>query len=255
MKIRAIYKKMKPNKKNLKIEYDKTSKKRPAWIKVKGLPEKVSFISVFLDKKSGKRTQGYRIYVNKELFLPIDYTNEEMKKFYDKFSENYDKEVKKKNMNAVKFFVEKIEKYINKGKMLDLGAGTGLVTEKFVKKGFYPATLVDFSEKMLNKAKKRKKLKDCEFVKKDLRKLNLNKKFDLILSFFSLGSISYFEEEEMLKIMKIAKKHLKKQGIIAIFGHDLTDKDKKIFKEIDSGIYPLNKKKGFFINWFIGKKK
>ena len=218
-----------------------------------GLPEGITFISILLDNKTGKRRQTYSIYIEKGLFLPIDYTKKEMEIFYNKFAEGYDKEIKKKNMRAIDFFVKRVKKHIKGGEMLDLGAGTGLVTGKFVKQGFSPATLIDFSEGMLKKARKRKELKNCKFLKKDLRRFNLHKKFDFVLSFFSLGSNTYFSPTEISKTLVLAKKHLKKGGIIAIFGHDFNEKQKKVFKEIDSGVYTLES--GYHMNWFIGKKK
>ena len=139
MKLRCLYKKVKPEKYKLKISYDKKSKGRPAWVKIEGLPDGISYISVLLDEKSEKKRQTYCIYIEKGLFLPIDYTKKEMEIFYNKFSEGYDKEIRKKNMRAIDFFVKRVKKHIKRGEMLDLGAGTGLVTEKFVKQGFSPA--------------------------------------------------------------------------------------------------------------------
>ncbi|HRZ85380.1 MAG TPA: class I SAM-dependent methyltransferase [Candidatus Paceibacterota bacterium] len=264
MKIRKLFKGIKPDKYSLKLEYDKSSKGRPAWIKVKGLPDDVQFIRIHLGRKGigGKRIQTYRTYLIDGLFLPIDYTNGEMAKFYDKFSEVYDYSIKTKgkgvagqNLIAANFLLNKLKKYIDKGEMLDLGAGTGLITELFVKEGFYPATLVDYSKGMLEKAKTRKGLKGCKFIQADIRNLNLNKKYDLILSFFSFGSDSYFSSEELDKILGIAKKHLKHNGIFAVLGHTSVDKFGKYFKKLDSGIYDLSTRNKFYTDYFIGRAK
>lgn len=264
MKIRKIFKGTKPDKYHLKIEYEKNSKQRPAWIKVNGLPEDVQFIRIHLGKKGkeGKRIQTYKTYLIEGLFLPIDYTKKEMAKFYNKFSEVYDSYIKNEgkgvagqNILAANFLLSKIKRYILEGEMLDLGAGTGRITELFVKEGFFPATLVDYSKGMLDKAKKRKGLKRCKFIEKDLRNLNLNKKYDLILSFFSFGSDSYFDNEEIDKILNIANKHLKSEGIFAVLGHTQTKKFEKYFKKLDAGIYDLSTKNKFYTDYFIGRIK
>ena len=245
--------------KKIKIEYDKTSKGRPAWIKIQGLPEGSRFISIHCGKKGteGTRIQAYQTYLIPELYLPLNYTKEEMSKFYDQFSEYYDNSLKSTNYNikAAEFIVKKLKKYIKKGEFLDLGAGTGLITEMFVKEGFGPATLVDYSQGMLNKAKKRKTLKNCKFVRADIRKLNLHKKFDLILSFFSFGSSSYFDKDEMDDLLKIVKNHLKDNGLFVVLGHTSVSEFKSAFKSLDSGIYALDKEKKFYTDYFIGRKK
>jgi ubiquinone/menaquinone biosynthesis C-methylase UbiE len=260
MKFVAYYKKVYPKKK-LKVKFDKRKNQRPAWIKVEGLPKGVNFISIHLGKKGieGERIQFYKTYLPEGLFLPTNYTKEEMKRFYDKFSEIYDYDIGHsgagggQNILAAEFLIKKLKKYIQKGELLDLGAGTGLITEMFVKEGFSPATLVDYSDGMLNKAKKRKGLKKSKFIKADLRKLKLGKKYDLILSFFSLGSSSYFSKEELESIINNIRKHLKKNGIIVLLGHMPLPEFEKEFKKLESGIYCLNSKKEFYTDYFIGK--
>jgi len=243
----------------LKVTYDKTSKGRPAWIEIKGLPEGARFISIHCGKKGteGTRIQAYQTYLLENLYLPLNYTKEEMSKFYDKFSESYDNSIKSTNynINAAEFLIDKLKKHIKKGELLDLGAGTGLITEMFVKEGFKPATLVDYSQGMLNKAKKIKSLKGCKFIKADIRKLDLHKKFDLVLSFFSFGSSSYFDKEELDKILKIAQNHTKEGGIFAVLGHTAVSKFKEYFKPLESGIYTLDKENKFYTDYFIGRKK
>lgn len=259
MKLRGYYIKKDPNKLNLNINYDKKSKGRPAWIQIKGLPNKVSFIVVHLGKKGkeGRRIQFYKTYLPAGLFLPIDYTKEEMKEFYNKFSDIYDKDIikHKHNIRAAKFLCNKLRKYTKtKVSILDLGAGTGLITEIFFDAGFKDITLVDYSERMLDKAKKRSKLKNCKFILCDIKKLNLNKKYDVIISIFSLGSSSYFSEDEFGDLLRTVKKHLKPNGIIALIGHDNKDIFKREFKELESGVYTLNEKNEFYTDYFIGKK-
>jgi SAM-dependent methyltransferase len=259
MKIRRYYVGKKADNSKLRISYDKTSKIRPAWIKVKGLPKRSRFISIHLGKKGkeGTRIQFYHTYLLEELYLPINYTKEEMAIFYDKFSEDYDKYIKSTNFNtrAAEFLIGKLKKHIKKGEFLDLGAGTGLITEMFVKEGFGPATLVDYSQGMLDKAKKVNSLKECKFIEADIRKLNLGKKFDLVLSFFSFGSSSYFDKDELDKILKIAQNHLKKEGIFCVLGHTGVSKFEKYFKPLETGVYTLDEESKSYVDYCIGRKK
>ncbi|MAH43484.1 hypothetical protein CL614_07265 [archaeon] len=264
MKLRGYYRAVRiKNSEKYKLSFEKTKNRRPAWIKVEGLPKRTSFISVFLDKKGkqGKRIQLYKKYLtfSGNLYLPINWTKEEMKKYYDKWAKDYDHGLKftakGQNIKAAEFLIKKLKKHIKGGEVLDLGAGSGIITEMFVKAGFGPVTLVDYSEGMLKQAKKRKGLQGCKFIKKDVRKLNLKKKFDLVMSFFSFGSSSYFDDEELDKILEIPHKHLKKGGVFALLGHVPVKKFEKKFKKLDSGIYELNKKKKFYTDYFIGRKK
>ena len=258
MKIRTLYQRKKADKYNLKYEYDKSSKGRPAWIYVKsGLPEDIGYINIHLGKrgKEGKRIQSYMRYLPDKLFLPIDYTKEEMEKYYNKWSSSYNKELKRTgfNINAGKFLVEKLKKHLKSGSLLDLGAGTGLITEIFTKEGFKPATLVDYSGGMLKEAKKNENLKGSTFVKADIRNLNLNRKYDVVISTFSFGSSSYFNLEELPNILNIVMKHLKKGGIICVLGHFGEDLFEKDFKVLDKGIYTLSKERKFYTDYFIGR--
>lgn len=259
MKVRNIYKKERAEKYKLKIRYDKKSKGRPAWIYIKGAPRGTRFISVHLGKKGkeGRRIQYYRTYLPSGLFLPIDYTPAEIQEYYNKFSEIYDQEVIKheQNLRAAYFLLKKLKKYIKRGGMLDLGAGTGLITEIFVKAGFSPAVLVDYSQGMLDQAKKKSALVESEFIKTDVRKLNLKKQFDVILGFFSFANSSYFRREELDSLLNVANKHLKKKGVIAILGHFSADLFERKFKTKEKGIYVLNKKSKFYTDYFIGERR
>lgn len=180
-----------------------------------------------------------------------------MAKFYDEFSKGYDKELLKYrwNLNAAEFLTKKIKKYLSRGEMLDLGAGTGLVSEVFVKQGYSPATLIDFSKDMLKRARERRSLKGCRFINKDVLALNLNKKYDLIVSTFSLGSSSYFNDDDKIKLISIINRHLKKGGVIAVLGHQGKYFFRNNFKTLEQGIYTLSKGRKFYTDYYIGRRK
>jgi SAM-dependent methyltransferase len=255
--IRAIYRR-KLISKQPKFFYDKTSKERPAWVEIKGLPERTMFIRL----NYNHCLYSYMLYLMEGLYLPIDYTSEEMAKFYDKWSSKYDSYVKggKINLEEGESIVSLFDKY-NKNKnieILDLGAGTGILSEILVGHGYKNITLVDFSQKMLNKAKKNKLLKNCRFIKADLRKINLHKKFDVACSLFSFGSTSYFSREEIPIIFNVLKKHLKNNAFFFIVGHSKHEEYTKQFKTLESGEHShsgIVKGKPFYINYFIGRKK
>jgi len=259
MKIQYYYIQRELDRLKTKIIYDKNSEGRPAWIYIEGLPKGVNFIMANLGKnvKEGQRIQYYKTYLPEGLFLPIDYNNDEMKKFYDKFSEIYDKELKsnKQNLEAGKFLSEKLKKYSRKDiSILDLGAGTGLISEIYIDNGFKNITLVDYSRKMLNKAKSRKKLKNCKFIYCDIKKLDLKRKYDIVISNFSFGNPSYFTLKYLREAIKVVKKHMKPNSIIAIIGPFNRNIIENEFKKLESGIYTLNRNRKQYTDFFIGSK-
>jgi len=234
---------------SLKFTYDKSSKKRPAWIWVKELPKDVMFISTRINKK----IEHYRVYLSTEvpLFLPTTYTREEMKKYYDKFAEIYDENVESKNLLATRFLLNNISLPSN-AKILDLGAGSGISSLPFIEDGYSDITLLDYSEKMLEKAMSKEKLKDCKFICKDIMDLRLKNKFDLIFSVFSFASKSYFKEEEMADLWEKVNSHLKTKGLFVVMGYDF-EPPNNLIKKIKSGEYEIIP--GYKAKWYIGIKK
>ncbi len=218
---------------NLRVNYDKTSKKRPAWIEVNGLPKNTGFIVMRIN---GKRERyGFWISSKYNIFLPVDSTRTELKKFYDQFSKIYDKYIIPNNTDAIKYLIKKI-KMKKDAQILDLGAGTGIASGVMVKAGYKNITLTDFSSGMLAKAKKKPSLRNCRFVKADTRKLNLQKKFDLIVSVYSFAEDAYFEEDEMPKLWKRVAAHMNKGATLALIGY-YYEPPNKFFKKLKAGVY------------------
>lgn len=234
--------------KNIKFTYDKTSPKRPAWIYVKNLPKNVMFLST----RANGKIHHYRAYLSTTipLFLPANYTKEEMEKFYDKFAQIYDDEVESRNSRAAKFLFNKI-KLPKNAKILDLGAGSGISSVLLVKMGYKDITLLDFSKGMLTKAKQKKELKNCKFIKQDITKLKLKESYDLIFSIFSFASSSYFNDKEMSKLWKNVTNILKPKGILMLMGNDF-EPTRNLIKKIKSGKYEIIS--GYKAQWYIGKK-
>ena len=152
-----------------------------------------------------------------------DYSN-----YYDFFYEdkNYKKEV-----NFLKNFF-----YKNKFKaknILEFGSGTGNHAILLAKSG-YNVHGIELSPEMILKAKKHKRF----FLQKgDITKINLKKKFDVVLSMFHV--ISYLTiNQKVISAFKNANKHLKKNGLFifdfwytpAVLSQKPTKKIKKIKK-------------------------
>ena len=120
--------------------------------------------------------------------------------------------------------------------ILDLGCGTGSHDFILAKKG-YQVTGVDLSGSMLKIAKKRRQELNlqADFFKADIRKINLKKKFDAVISMFAV--IGYqTSNEDLEKALKTAYNHLKKGGLFIFevwFGPAvLADKPKNKTKNI-----------------------
>lgn len=96
--------------------------------------------------------------------------------------------------------------------VLDLACGAGRHAISFAKKG-YKVTGIDLSENLLSFAREKSAEAgtDIEFIRQDVRELNLGIKFDMVVNLFT--SFGYFETDgENFLIFDIAGKHLKTGG-------------------------------------------
>ncbi|MEA3430927.1 MAG: class I SAM-dependent methyltransferase [Nanoarchaeota archaeon] len=95
--------------------------------------------------------------------------------------------------------------------LLDVGCGTGSHLE--ILKKYYECTGIDIYANMLKIAKR--KVQDVKFIQADMRQFNLNKKFDIIISLFSVilysGTYSNFK-----KTIKNMYNHLNVGGILIL---------------------------------------
>lgn len=119
------------------------------------------------------------------------------------------------SLNDLNFY----KKWLPKDKeasILELCCGTGRLTIPIAKEG-YNITGVDYTASMLNQAitKANKEQLPIDFVQKDIRTLNLEKKFDFI--FIPFNSIHHlYKNEDLFKVLKIVKKHLQENGIFLL---------------------------------------
>lgn len=129
----------------------------------------------------------------------------ELAKYYDKISsqKNYEKEVD---------FIDKIlRKYKIKGKkILDVACGTGNHAALLKRKG-YQVLGIDVSAEMLRIA--RKKVSGVKFLLRDMKKLNLRKKFDVIICLYN--TIHYNNNyNELESTLRSFNEHLKQGGVL-----------------------------------------
>lgn len=110
-----------------------------------------------------------------------------------------------------------IKKYSKDAKsILELGSGTGKHAILLAQKG-YEVVGVDISENMVKQAQVRvlenKDLKDkTSFFCADIRSLNLNKKFDAVISLFHVVSYQT-TNQDLKKTFAVAKNHLNEEGL------------------------------------------
>ncbi len=114
--------------------------------------------------------------------------------------------------SEVEYILNIINKYsTNKIKtILNLGCGTGKHDNIFARKG-YKVTGIDLSQEMIDIANKNK-LKNTHFLKGDVRNIDLNKKFDVIVSLFHVASYQT-TNKDFEKYLRTAYNHLKKNDI------------------------------------------
>lgn len=161
---------------------------------------------------------------------------------FQSYADYYDVIYQDKNYGAECDFLKAIfSKYSSKSvrSILDLGCGTGGHSLILAERG-YRVTGIDISSKMLEISRKKAKERklNIEFIPGDIRKIELNQKFDAVISMFAV--ISYqITNEDLISTFKAALKHLKKNGLFifdAWFGPAvLIQKPSDRFKVIEKG--------------------
>ena len=200
------------------IHYDNKCKKRPSWVKI-NLDKKIIFIKIiFYDE-----TFWYRRYF-KDYFFPLNFTSEDYKNYYDEIAEYYESYVpQNKKMGKIVLDIFKENNISKKSKILDLGAGTGFVTEAIVEEGYKNLTLLDISKNEVEIAKTKKSLKNCNFIIADITKEDIGSNYEVI---FETMVIDYFKGDKMPEILKKIKNALTEKGKFIVI-------DRHIFQEFD----------------------
>ncbi|MEF3280332.1 MAG: class I SAM-dependent methyltransferase [Elusimicrobiota bacterium] len=113
-------------------------------------------------------------------------------------------------------FIIKSSKIGEGAKILDIPCGVGRHSIILASKGFNVVG-VDFASHYLDQAKKtarKNNIKNIKFIKKDMRKINFNCDFDLVINMYT--SFGYFNEKENFKFLKKIYKALKKNGLFIL---------------------------------------
>lgn len=127
-------------------------------------------------------------------------------KVYDTFMDNvpYDE--------WVKYLHELLKKHnVLEGIILDLGCGTGSVTQKLSELN-YDMIGIDYSQEMLQIAMEKTQEKDILYLEQDMREFELYGTVNAIVSI--CDSMNYItEEEDFLKVLKLANNYLDPGGV------------------------------------------
>ena len=229
------------------IEYEKSSKKRPSWVKIK-LDKKIIFIKILFNDEAF----WYRRYFE-DYFFPLEANSEDYKNYYNKIAKDYESYVPQNKLMInilLNFFKElKIKK---DSKILDLGAGTGMVTEGIIRGGYKNITLMDISDKELEIAKNKKSLKDANFIILDITKDNIKRKFDVI---YETMSLDYFRGEKLVTILEKIKNALFNNVKFIVLDRHIYPEFNNYFKKIKSGKFALETPEGSFnYYYYVGEK-
>ncbi len=117
--------------------------------------------------------------------MTVDNPKNLVPKFFDNTSTSYDKVAVLATFGKDRYWKKEILKHIQKGtNILDLACGTGILTRKLAEK--FPNSKIiglDITQSYLEIAKRNSfKYTNISFIRQDAEKLNLDKKFDCIVS-------------------------------------------------------------------------
>ena len=163
-------------------------------------------------------------------------------RFFEKTAYTYDKIVNLTTFGKDKYWKKEIIKKIpNCGSVLDLACGTGILTLQIAKKLPSAKILgVDITESYLDIARKKlKHYQNISFLCQDAEKLNLNQKFDCIVSSY----IPKYCNAETL--IKICLNQLNPGGKIIL--HDFTYPKNKIIRSLWNIYFVVLHLVGYFL--------
>jgi|WetSurMetagenome_2_1015567.scaffolds.fasta_scaffold69133_3 ubiquinone/menaquinone biosynthesis C-methylase UbiE len=229
------------------IKFDKHYKKRPSWVKL-DLDKKIIFIKLLVKRESF----WYRRYFQ-DYFFVFEPNSEDYRNYYDAIANDYESFIPQ-NREMRKLIVNFLQELNIKkdAKLLDFGAGTGIVTEGIANEGYKNLTLIDISKEELKIAKNKPSLKGAKFVLVDLTKENIAGKFDVI---FETMSLDYFKGEKMKGILQKIKDALTNKGKFIVIDRHIYPEFNELFKEIKKGKISLETPEGVFDYYFyIGEK-
>ena len=134
---------------------------------------------------------------------------------YSDFADVYDELMDNVPYDEWYSYLHKIllDNNIKNGVVVDLGCGTGAITERLAKSG-YNAIGIDNSISMLNIANDKKLENDLDilYINQDMRELELGLNASAIVSI--CDSINYIlDDEDLLTVFKLVNEHLADDGL------------------------------------------
>lgn len=118
---------------------------------------------------------------------------------YDEIMEWFDFH-RNKELAMEKSYLDLLQSHIpTKGKVLDVGCGTGEPIAKFLISQGYEVTGIDASEKMIQLCKQR--FPNEKWFLGDMRTLNLAEKFHAVIAWHSLFHLSHDDQRATLKLL------------------------------------------------------
>lgn len=249
IQIVAQYPTVKVNNKDITYQTEKKWTGRPAWIKIICHREpKPRFLSIRVPKHGELIYKAFGHY-----YYPIDYTNDEERRFMDGMAEEYDEMVADTfNTPMAKTLLSRLPlKEINKdGYILDMGCGTGIMAELLAREGFSHFTLVDFSEGMLTQAKnKLARVQMANYESMDITKELPKGVFDVVVSVMLFNS---FDNKTTDLILSRLVKQMPKKALFGIIEDTEKSAYSKHFQPVVSKMVDIGHRTKYI---FIGIKK
>jgi ubiquinone/menaquinone biosynthesis C-methylase UbiE len=220
---------------------------RPAWIRVNNLAELPRFISIQVPKFGELIYKSFGKY-----YYPFDYTNDEERRFMDGMAQDYDTMVADTfNVPMARVLLEKtpLSEIPTDYAILDLGCGTGIISDILSQQGYKNLTLVDFSQGMLDTAKAKPALSQANFVQADITTTLPQGEYGLVVSVMLFNT---FDAEQTEKVFSLLLPRLKPGAILAVLEDTQKPSYAKHFDTLFSGMVDVANRTKFI---FVGRLK
>lgn len=243
IKLLAKYPRIDLQENELHFDAEKNWTDRPAWIRLNTTEPLPRFLSIQVPKHGELIYKSFGKY-----YYPFDYTNEEECRFMDGMAQEYDDMVGNAfNIPMAKALLEHVplERLSPSDAVLDLGCGTGILSDILASQGHANLTLVDFSQGMLNEAQSKETLRTARFVQTDVTKEIPAGEYSLVVSVMLFNTFTPRQTEEVFQQL-IPQLH--SGAILAVLEDTEKPSYTKHFSTLFSAMVDIaNRKKYIFI--------